>query len=138
MPRRPWAFSDWSGPDISTATDIKHIVRDPEVYGGKPCIAGHRIAVHDIAVSHQQGVTPEQLVSEIYPTLNLAEVYAALLYYYEHKDEIDREIQDEATDIQARAQADMSPLAQKMRAAIAERKRQPGMSYCFAITSMST
>lgn len=113
---------------MSTATDIKHIVRDPDVYGGKPCIAGHRIAVHDIAVSHNQGYTPEEIVRDLYRTLTLPQVYAALLYYYEHKDEIDREIAEEAEDIRARAQADMSPLAQKVRAAIAERKRQLGLS----------
>lgn len=109
---------------MATATDIKHIVRDPDVYGGKPCIEGHRIAVHDIAVSYNQGYTPEQMVEEHYPTLNLAQVYAALLYYQEHKDEIDREVAEEAADITARAKADMSPLAQRIRAAIKERKQQ--------------
>lgn len=29
---------------MSTATDIKHFVRDANMYGGKPRIAGHRIA----------------------------------------------------------------------------------------------
>src|SRR5579884_3928509 len=82
-------------------TDIKYIVRMPGVYGGKPCIEGHRIAVHDIAVSHNQGYTPEQIVSEHFPTLTLSQVYAALLYYHEHKDEIDREIAEEVTDIRA-------------------------------------
>ena len=105
-------------------TDIKHIVRTPGVYGGKPCIEGHRIAVHDIAVSHTQGYSPEQIVSEHYPTLTLAQVYAALLYYYDHKDEIDREITEESSDIKARAQADMSPLAQRLREGIKKRKEE--------------
>ena len=63
---------------MSTATNIKHIVRDPDVYGGKPCIEGHRIAVHDIAVSHAQGYTPEQMVADLYPTLTLPEVYTSV------------------------------------------------------------
>jgi hypothetical protein len=37
---------------------------------------------------------------------------------------IDREIAEEAADIKARAAADMSPLAQRIRAAITERKQQ--------------
>lgn len=112
---------------MSTATDIKHIVRDPAIYGGKPCIEGHRIAVHDIAVARYfHDYTPEQIAREAYPTVTLAQVYAALLYYQEHKDEIDREIAEEAADIKARAQADRSPLAQKMRQAIEERQRQLG------------
>lgn len=110
---------------MSTATDIKHIVRDPKAYGGKPCIEGHRIAVDSIALArYLDGYTPEQVATEVFPSLTLAQVYAALLYYQEHKDEIDREIAEEAADIKARAAADMSPHAERMRQAIAERKRQ--------------
>ncbi len=108
----------------SIPTDIKHIVRTPNVYGGKPRIDGHRISVHDIAESHNLGLTPEQIIAEHYPTLSLTQVYAALLYYHEHKDEIDREIAEEAADIRTRAQADNSPLAQRLRAQIRERKEQ--------------
>lgn len=113
---------------MSTATDIKHIVRDANIYGGKPRIAGHRVAVHDIAVCHNGGYTPDQIVGELYPTLTLPEVYAALLYYYEHKDEIDAEIAAEDAEIRARAaaDADASPLAQKIRATLEERKRAEG------------
>jgi uncharacterized protein (DUF433 family) len=105
-------------------TDIKYIVRTPDVYGGKPRIEGHRIAVHDIAESHNMGLTPEQIVAEHYPALTVAQVYAALLYYYDHKVEIDREIDEEAADIKARAQADMSPLAQRLREQIKRRKAE--------------
>lgn len=103
-------------------TDIKHIVRTPNIYGGKPRIEGHRIAVHDIAVSSNMGLTPEQIISERYPTLSLSQVYAALLYYSEHKEEIDREIAEEAADIRARAQADNSPLARRVRKAVKRQK----------------
>jgi uncharacterized protein (DUF433 family) len=112
---------------MSIPTDIKHIVHDPDVYGGKPRIEGHWIAVHDIAICHQQGYTPEQIATEIFPGLTLAQVHAALVYYYEHQEEIDREIAEEAADIKARAQADTSPLAKRMRHAIEERwPYQPG------------
>lgn len=112
---------------MKTATDIKHIVRDPGFYGGKPCIDNHKIAVHDIAVLHNQGYTPDEVVRDHYSVLTLPQVYAALLYYYEHKDEIDQEIAEEAADIKARAAADMSPLAQKIRAALKEREHQLGI-----------
>lgn len=107
---------------MTTSTDIKHIVRDPNYYGGKPCIDSHKIAVHDIAVRHNQGYMPEQIVSELFPLLTLPQVYAALLYYYEHEEEIDHEIAEEAADVKARAQADMSPLAERIRQAIKERQ----------------
>jgi uncharacterized protein (DUF433 family) len=103
------------------ATDIKYIVRDEKVYGGKPTIEGHRIAVHDVAASLWQGLTPEQIATEF--DLQPAHVYAALAYYYDHKAQIDREIKDEDAEIRRLAAADEDPLAQRMRAAIADRKR---------------
>ena len=113
---------------MSTATDIEHIVRDPKVYGGKPCIERHRIAVHDAAVaSYFHGYAPEQIASEAFPSLTLAHVYAALLCYQEHKDEIDCKSAEDDVFISAQAQADMSPFAQRMRQAIAERMRQLGL-----------
>lgn len=106
---------------MTTPTDIKYIVRSPDVYGGKPCIEGHRIAVHDIAVAHNQGYSPERMLVECFPTLTLAQVYAALLYCADHKDEIDREIAEDDVFIreQAARQSD-----DRLRRAIAKRKRQ--------------
>src|SRR5438874_13411044 len=105
-----------------TPTDSKHIVRDPDVYGGKPCIEGHRISVHDIAVWHQQGRTAEDIARDF--RLTLGQVYAALSYYYDHQEEIDRELAEEEADIAAHARADNSPPAQRLRAAIAARRGQ--------------
>lgn len=102
-------------------TDTKHIVRDPDVYGGKPCISGHRIAVHDVATWHRQGQTPEAMAQEF--GLTLAEVYAALAYYYDHQDEIDREIAADDAEIKARGEADTSALAQRLRQAGVERRK---------------
>jgi uncharacterized protein (DUF433 family) len=39
----------------------------------------------------RQGMTPEELVRE-FPHLTLAQVYDALSYYYDHKEEIDQEM----------------------------------------------
>ena len=64
---------------MTTPTDIKYIVTDPDVYGGRPIIAGHRIAVIDVAVWTQHGMMPEQIAAE-YP-LTSAEIHAALTYY---------------------------------------------------------
>jgi uncharacterized protein (DUF433 family) len=111
----------------SIPTDIKYIVRTPGVYGGKPCIEGHRIAVHDIAVAHKQGYTPEQIVTEYYPSLTLPQVYAALLYYFEHKDEIDREIAEDDSFIREQAAKDTSPQKERFRQMWRERKAQLGL-----------
>jgi uncharacterized protein (DUF433 family) len=63
--------------------------------GGKACIAGHRIRVSDIVRNRDRlGYTPAQIVKAL-PTIDLAQVRAALKYYEEHKAEIDAEIAKE-------------------------------------------
>jgi len=79
----------------------ERITRTPGVCGGKPCIAGHRIRVSDVAVWHDQmGMTADEIVSE-YPGLGLSDVHAALAYYYDHIEEIRQEISEEATAVAA-------------------------------------
>ena len=70
----------------------EHIVITPGVCGGKLSIAGHRIKVSQVAVLHEwQGQSAAEIVAG-HPGLTLADVYAALAYYYDHRDEIDAEI----------------------------------------------
>ena len=77
---------------MPTLTDIgTMIVRTPGTCGGRPRIAGHRITVHNIVIDFQAGMTPEAIVSER-PQLTLAQVYAALAYYYANKETIEAEI----------------------------------------------
>jgi uncharacterized protein (DUF433 family) len=71
-----------------------HIVRTPGICGGKPRIAGHRIKVEHIAVCYERmGMTPDEIVTT-HPTITLAQVHAALAYYFEHKQEIDADIEE--------------------------------------------
>ncbi|HEU5117620.1 MAG TPA: DUF433 domain-containing protein [Isosphaeraceae bacterium] len=70
------------------------IVCTPGVRGGKPRIDGHRITVSDVAIWHERMArSPDEIVSE-YPGLTLSDVYAALAYYFDHRDEVDREIRE--------------------------------------------
>lgn len=69
-----------------------HIECSPEVCGGKPCIAGHRIRVQDVAVWHEyQGLSADEIVAR-FPQLTLADVYCALAYYHDHREEIHRDM----------------------------------------------
>jgi uncharacterized protein (DUF433 family) len=71
------------------------IAKTPGVCGGKACIAGHRIRVSDVVAWHErQGMTPDEIVSH-FPTIGLADVHAALAYYFEHIGEIQQEMQAE-------------------------------------------
>ncbi len=72
-------------------TVYSHITKDPEVCGGRACVDGTRIRVADIVCLKHLGQTPEQML-ETYSSLNLAQVHAALSYYYEHSDEIDADL----------------------------------------------
>jgi len=88
-----------------TATIISHIEITPGICGGKPRIAGHRIRVEDIVVWHEQlGLSPDEIVSQ-YPSISLADVYAALSYYHDNFDEIRRQMEDDkifAREMQAK------------------------------------
>jgi uncharacterized protein (DUF433 family) len=70
---------------------VEHITKTPGVCGGKACIAGHRIRVSDIVVWHERrGYSPDAIV-DMFPGITLADVHAALTYYFDHRDEIEAE-----------------------------------------------
>ncbi|MGE4204677.1 MAG: DUF433 domain-containing protein [Vulcanimicrobiota bacterium] len=72
----------------------EYITSTPGICGGKPCIKGHRIRVQDVAaLTEYQQQTPVQIAREFH--LSLAEVHAALVYYYEHLDEIRGQMRQE-------------------------------------------
>ena len=93
----------------------QHIEITPGVCGGKPRIAGHRITVQNVAFWHErEGKTVDEIATEY--DLSLSDVHAALAYYYDHKDEVDRRTAEgEAYAERARAEAP-SPLKQKLGA----------------------
>jgi len=75
-----------------------HIRKVEGICGGRPCIDGTRIRVVNVVFLHKEGYTSEQML-EKYPDLNLAQVHAALTYYYDNPEEIDAYIaEDEAWD----------------------------------------
>lgn len=72
-------------------TIASHIEVTPGVAGGKPRITGHRITVQNIVIWHERlGLGADELATEY--GLSLADIYAALAYYYDHREEIDRAI----------------------------------------------
>ena len=78
-----------------TATIISHIELTPGICGGKPRITGHRIRVEDIVIWHERfGLSPDEIVSQ-YPSISLADVYAALSYYHDNFAEIRRQMEDD-------------------------------------------
>jgi uncharacterized protein (DUF433 family) len=99
---------------MSKSTEDR-ITRSPEVCGGKACIAGHRIRVLDVVVWHEhQGMTPDEIVSHI-PTITLADVHAALAYYFDHIDEIQQEMRAEREFSEEFRRSNPSLLEAKLR-----------------------
>jgi len=79
---------------MATAAEDR-ITRTPGVCGGRARIPGHRVRVLDIvAWSEHQGMTPDEIVSHV-PSLSLADVHAALAYYFDDIEEIQEEMRAE-------------------------------------------
>ncbi len=79
---------------------ITHIEATPGVAGGKPRIAGRRITVRDIVIWHERlGIGPDEIATE--HDLSLADVHAALAYYFDHREEIDWSIEQDDAFVRA-------------------------------------
>lgn len=112
------------GMEIHTAThesrytpaSVEHIVATPGTCGGKPRIAGHRIRVQDVALWHERlGYSVAEIVAH-YPQLTLAEVHAALAYYYDHREAIQQDIRDATTFVATLKEQIPSKLRSKLSA----------------------
>lgn len=82
---------------------------------GQPCVAGTGIRVWDVYVLHErQGKSADEVVAA-FPHLTLADVYAALAYYWDNHEEIDRQMR-EADEFVAelKAASGPGPLARKL------------------------
>ena len=74
----------------------RFIEMTPGICGGKPRIAGRRITVQNIAIWHERmGMSSDEIASDY--GLTLAEVHAALAYYFDHRDEIEKSIREGLT-----------------------------------------
>lgn len=94
----------------------EHIAITPGTLGGKPRIAGHRMSVEHIAIMHEdQGMTPAQIVDDL-PTITLADVHAALAYYYDHQEAIRQRQAEGEARIDAFFRENPSLFQEKLRA----------------------
>ena len=75
--------------DINNLLDTDH--------NGKPVIRGSRLRVITIAALHLEGRSPEE-IAEDYPNLTAPAVYAALAYYYAHREAMDEEEDNETRE----------------------------------------
>ncbi len=92
-----------------------HIETTPGVAGGKPRISGRRITVQNIAIWHERmGNSADEIATEY--DLKLADVYAALAYYFDHRAEMDKSIREGDAFAEALRENTTSKLSRKLAA----------------------
>jgi uncharacterized protein (DUF433 family) len=83
---------------MAMVTDIGSlIVRSDDIRGGRPRVVGTGVTVRRIVGWYKQGLTPEEITTEV-PHLSLAQVYAALTYYHANRQEIEADIAAEEAE----------------------------------------
>ena len=98
---------------MTEETVSQHIAITPGVCGGKPRIAGRRITVANIAIWHERlGRSADEIATEY--DLTLADVHAALAYYFDHRAEMDEWIAESKALIAVLRKESVSRLAEKL------------------------
>jgi len=93
----------------------EHIEIAEGASGPKPRISGSRIRVQDVVVWHEKlGMSPDEIVDQ-HPTISLADVHAALAYYWDHRDEIERNITVEHDYVEEFRRHHVGPLEEKLK-----------------------
>jgi uncharacterized protein (DUF433 family) len=77
---------------MPTSTAHLYIEKDSTKYEGKAVIKGTRISVASIINHYRSGMSIEEIL-EGYPNITPAQLFDALSYYFDHKEEIDKEFQ---------------------------------------------
>jgi uncharacterized protein (DUF433 family) len=67
------------------------ITSTPNVYGGRPCLAGTRFPVTQIAAHLRAGHSAAHIL-ERFPHLGEARIHAGITYYFANKEEVDAEL----------------------------------------------
>ncbi len=95
-------------------TRYEHIVLNED---DVPSIAGTTTKVVELLVEQQAyGWSPEELHFQ-HPYLTLGQIHSALAYYWDHREELDRDIQQRLKRVtELRRAAHPSPLAARLRA----------------------
>ena len=79
-----------------TSIAINHVSLDER---GVAYVSGTTLKVADVALAFERWGMTAREVQENYPRLTLAQVHAALSYYYDHKNEVDAQIAREEAEV---------------------------------------
>lgn len=99
-------------------TSVPHIKLDES---GRPWVDDTNVKVIEIVLDHVAYGWSAETIQENHPHLSLAQVYAALAWYYDHQAEMDQEIERQSERIgELREGTAASPLQRRL----AERLRR--------------
>lgn len=92
-----------------------HIEIVPGTRSGRPRIAGTRITVDDVVLMHLRlGLSLNEIAAKY--DLDLGAVHTAMAYYYDHRSDIDEQIEADETFADAFRRENPSPLKEKLKA----------------------
>lgn len=99
---------------MAATTIREHIEITEGPSGLTPRIKGHRIRVQDVAIAHEKlGLSADEIV-DWFPALSLGDVYAALAYYWDNRETIERAIDAERDFVDELRRVTPSKLRQKL------------------------
>lgn len=99
---------------MTQATAYEHIVTDEK---GVPLIEGTTVKVVELVLdTHAYGWSPDELQFQ-HPRLTLGQIHSALAYYWDHKEEMDGDIERRLERVeQIRREVGPSRLAARLKA----------------------
>lgn len=68
-------------------------------------VAGTRVSLDSIVYAYREGLTPEAIATECFPSLTPAQVYGAIAYYLQYRDEIDAYLLNAESEYEALRQS---------------------------------
>ena len=78
------------------------ITSTPNVYGGRPCLAGTRFPVLQIVAHVRAGTTPQELADNY--DLDIEKVHAGYAYYFANKNSLDAEFAEDVAEFERMAE----------------------------------
>ncbi len=82
---------------VTRRRTYSHIVRNPEILGGEPVVAGTRLPVRAVVLTNRHAPNAEYIYGA-YPFVTRTDIEEALAYYDEYRTEIDGYIAENEDD----------------------------------------
>jgi len=74
--------------------ETAHVEITPGTCSGRPRVRGTRVRVANIVLWNEQGQSPDEIVLG-HPTVSLAAVHAALAFYFDNREAMDKQIAED-------------------------------------------